>query len=221
MALNAYLAQTSRLLHDPNNVNYPVGDLTAYINLARGQIAVSSQSVRFLNIVNTVVNQETYAMPTAPGSGVGSALSILGIALPWGTYKPTLTRYTWQDFQSYFRVFSGTVFGFPECYGVQGSGVNQLVYLFPIPQQIFASEWDCTHTVNSLATDSDPEALPFPWTDCVPYYAAYFALLNAQRFQEAKAMYAIYQDLSRNARAGTNPLFTATPYPRTAGDLTS
>ncbi len=217
MALNAYLTDTSRILHDPNNVNFSVSDLTAYINTGRGQIANTTQCVRKLNIVTLNSAQETYSLPNPNASGVGQAIAILGIAVPWGTYKPTLDRYSWQDFQSYFRLFTGTVSGFPECYGQMGDASNGLVYFFPIPGQTFASEWDCAHTVLPLAADTDPEALPYPFTDAVPYYAAYRALLNAQRYQESKAMKAEYADFMKAARAATNPLFVGTAYPDVPG----
>src|SRR6185437_11555268 len=116
MALNAYLQQTSRLLHDPNNQNFSVSDLTAYINIARGQIASVSQSVRNLNIVNTVAGTESYAMPNPNVNGIGAGLAYFGISCPYGTYKPTLDRYVWTEFQAYFRLYSGTVSGFPECW---------------------------------------------------------------------------------------------------------
>ena len=34
-----------------------------------------------------------------------------------------------------------------------------------------------------MATDADPEVLPYFWTDAVPFYAAYYALLSAQTGQ--------------------------------------
>jgi len=213
VALNAYLAQTSRLLHDPNNVTFSVPDLTAYINLARGQIAVGSQCVRQPDTVNTITSQETYAMPIPSTPGVGQAFAVLNIAVNWGTaYQPVISRYTWADFQAYFRIFGGTQTGFPECFAIQGRGVAQIVYLFPIPSSVLATQWDCLHTVLAINSDTDPEAIPYPWTDCIPYYAAYFALINAQRYQEAKGMFAIFKLISQTANANTSPLFTATPY---------
>ena len=220
MALNAYLQQTSRILHDPNNQNFSTSDLTAYINIARGQIAIAGQCVRKLNIVTLSAGTETYSLPSGSaftGAGVGQAVSVNGVSVPWGTTKPTLDRYSWSDFQAQLRLFSGTITGFPEAWAQQGDGASGLVYLFPIPSQTFASEWDCFHTVAPLASDSDPEAIPYPFTDCVPYFAAYLALLNAQRYQEAKAMLDAFKMFLGVARGAVSPLFTPSAYPTTPG----
>ena len=48
MALTAYLAQVKRLLHDANLSFYSEVDLTAYINLARGQVASEGECIRVL-----------------------------------------------------------------------------------------------------------------------------------------------------------------------------
>lgn len=217
MALNAYLTQTSRLLHDPNNQNYSISDLTAYINIARGQISAVSSSVRNLNIINTVAGTETYAMPNPNANGIGAGLAFFGISCPWGTYKPTLDRYTWSEFQAYFRLFSGTVQGFPECWAQFGKGSNSTFYLFPIPTQVFALEVDCCHQVLPLAADSDPEALSYPYTDCVPFHAAWLAYTNAQRFQEARAMLDTYKMFAQTANAALGPIFIGSQYPGIPG----
>lgn len=219
MALTAYLQQTSRILHDPNNVNFSASDLTAYINIARGQIASQSQCVRQLVTVNLVVNQESYALPTVGlGVGEGNAVAVLNISVPWGTYTPTLDRYPFSEFQAYFRLFSGTVAGFPECWSQLGDSNMGTVYFFPIPTQVFASLWDCAFTVLPLSTDASPEAIPYPFTDCVPYFAAYLALMNAQRFQESKATFGIFTMFMQAARGSVNPIFMGTQYPGIAGD---
>lgn len=46
--LSTYLTQTQRLLHDVNAEAYSTTDLTAYINEGRNQLALESESVRFL-----------------------------------------------------------------------------------------------------------------------------------------------------------------------------
>lgn len=216
--LTAYLQQTSRILHDPANVNYSVSDLTAYINIARGQIASQSQCVQQLDTVSLTNAQETYSLPTVGvAAGTGQAIAVLNISVPWGTYTPTLDRYPFSEFQAYFRLFSGTVSGFPECWAQLADAALGTVYFFPIPTQTFASLWQCAHTVLPLALDTDPEAIPYPFTDCVPYFAAYLALMNAQRYQEAKAQMGIFTMFMQAARGGVNPLFMGTQYPTIAG----
>lgn len=56
MALTAYLAQTQRLLHDPQNTFYSQADLTAYINIARRWVATEANCVRVLLSGGTIAN---------------------------------------------------------------------------------------------------------------------------------------------------------------------
>lgn len=69
MALTAYLEQTRRLLHDPDAKSYTTADLTAFINIARRQIAAEGQCVRLLLSGGTI----TAIAVTSGGAGYTSA----------------------------------------------------------------------------------------------------------------------------------------------------
>ena len=56
MGLTAYQQATQRLLHDPNATYFPIADLTAYINTARGQIAMEGQCIRQLLSGGTITS---------------------------------------------------------------------------------------------------------------------------------------------------------------------
>ena len=49
-------------------------------------------------------------------------------------------------------------------------------------------EVDLTLVPDNLNDDDDPEPIPYPWTDAVPYWASMLALLQQQRGQDAQAM---------------------------------
>ena len=57
-----------------------------------------------------------------------------------------------------------------------------------------------------LVDDTTPDAIPYPWTDAVPYYAAYICYMNSSRAADAMRMFSEtqpfgqYQIFMRRAR---------------------
>ena len=62
-------------------------------------------------------------------------------------------------------------------------------------------EWNCVCTPIDLVDDTTAEAIPFPWTDAVPYFAAYLAFMSGRRPIEAKGMYDIYDATMKRSRS--------------------
>jgi hypothetical protein len=63
--------------------------------------------------------------------------------------------------------------------------------MYPIPNQTYQLEIDCICLPSDLVSDQDYEAIPDPWTDAVPYFAAHLAYLELQNLNAAK----FYEDL--------------------------
>ena len=61
-------------------------------------------------------------------------------------------------------------------------------------------DWDCYCTPIVLVDDTTAEAIPYPWTDAVPYYAAYLAYLDAQRADDSDRMFKQYEMFMKRAR---------------------
>jgi hypothetical protein len=301
VALTNYQTETQRLLHDPNATYFSTSDLTAYINTARNQVAIESQSIRVLvtgSLATVTVTAQgiSYATattlsvggsgigavvtptidgsghitaatvtaggtsydtpanttitaidPTGAGSGatftttlVGANLTTAGqeiypfsslntpaqainsgvnqiagvnsIAVSWGSMKPMLDRRTWTDFQAMFRSWTAGFQGQPSVWAQFGQGVNGSVYLCPIPSQVLNMDWDVWCVPIALVNDSTAEALPYPWTDAVQYYAAYLAYSNSQRAEDAKIMMDMYTKQMKRARAMSDATFIPYPY---------
>jgi hypothetical protein len=211
--LNQYLQDTQNYLHDPNGTTYQTSQLTTYINRARSQVAMTTQCVRVLQVVNLTLNQETYPLPNVDADGIGQVLSIFAISVPWSaSFKPTIERFPFSIFQANFRVYGGTVTGFPEAWAQLGSGSNGTAYVWPLPSQSFASEWDCVANVLPLGSDSDPEAIPYGFSDAVALSAAAFALIGAQRFDDAQKRRVLYQQAIKEASAARTPVFVGNAY---------
>jgi hypothetical protein len=73
-------------------------------------------------------------------------------------------------------------------------------------------EIDCSCMPFPLQSDNDPEAIPLPWSDAVPYMSAFFCLMQQQRMQDAAAMLQLFQaDLPFCASVVAPQMITA-PY---------
>jgi hypothetical protein len=179
-------------------------DYTTAISFSGGSGA-GATAVPVINCVNTVAGQEVYQFsavnPLAQlTAGVASILFISSVAVSWGALKPTLDQWNWDDLQAKVRAYP-VVSGQPAMWAQFGQGVGGSIYLQPVPTTTLPMEWNCVCLPIDLATDSDPEAIPYPWTDAVPYFAAYVGFMNARRPEEAKNIYGEFELRMKRARA--------------------
>ena len=167
------------------------------------------------NSLTTVPGQEVYKFSTAnilaaQTAGVQAVIGILSVACAWGSnaaMKPMLQPKIWSEFQAYFRSYNNGMQNYPTIWSQYAQGVNGSIYLWPIPSQPSQMDWDCYCIPLDLVNDSTPEAIPYGWTDCVQYYAAYLAYLDAQRAEDADKMFKMFTMFMKRARA-----FSETPF---------
>lgn len=305
--LSAYQQQTLRLLHDPNNTYFSSADITAYINIARNQVAGEGQCVRLLlsggtitaitilsggsgyagtatvtisgsgqmatatatisggavnsitmtnggwgyitgttttvtvagstsgtnatftvtidNSVTTVPGQEVYLFSTIntlavlggsySATGINQVIGVLSVACAWGAnaaMKPVLQPAIWTELQAYYRSYNNGMQNYPTIWSQYGQGVNGSIYVWPLPSQYSQMDWDCYCFPVALIDDTTPEAIPFPWTDCVPYYAAYLAYANAQRAEDSDRMFNDYERFMKRSRSMSETPFVPDYY---------
>jgi hypothetical protein len=132
-----------------------------------------------------------------------------------GAFKPMWRQIPWSDFQARFRIYNKTFVGVvsdPGWFATLGEGPNQKLYLAPIPSLAAPMELDLTLIPAPLLTDDDPEPIPYPWTDAVPYWAATLCLLQQQRAQDAQAMGALYNTDLPFCASVVKPMFLMSPY---------
>jgi len=120
----------------------------------------------------------------------------------WGSYGSNL--YTciyndWLSYQAFARQYP-YVSGNP-WYWTRFENTTNSVYLRPIPSQAFPMQWTCTCSVLPLTTDSSPEPIPYSYTDAIPYFAAYLAMMSSQRMPDAQNMLQIYNMFASTGRA--------------------
>jgi hypothetical protein len=90
-------------------------------------------------------------------------------------------------------------------------------YIDPLPDIVYTLNCDCTCYPVALAADTDVEAIPYLWSDAVPYFAAYMALMSSQtstRIQQAQQLFALYEQFMNRARDFANPDLNNASFPQ-------
>lgn len=165
----------------------------------------------------TVVGQEVYTFASrAPQaqlvSGVQGILGVISVAVSWGSMKPLLRQEIWTRFQAYYRSYSTGLQSWPTIWSQYAQGVNGSMYVWPLPSQVVSMDWDCFCRPLDLVDGNTPEAIPYPWTDAVQYYAAMLAFDNSQRATDADRMQTQYTKYMKRARAMSEPELPPDPY---------
>jgi len=222
--LTEYQTQTQNLLNDSGGQFFNASTLTSYINRSRRRVASASGCVRVLVQAQTIANQEEYkfhdwtalAQATA---GVREILAVRSLAIAIGpgdgAWKPVWNRLPWTDFQARFRIWNKAwmgVISYPGFYAQYGFGVGGSIFLAPIPTLQQPMELDCSCMPFPLQSDNDPEAICLPWSDAVPYYAAFLCMLQQQRKEDAAAILQIFQAELPHAASVVAPSMVTSPY---------
>jgi hypothetical protein len=239
--LSAYLTQTQGLLQNPGAPTslYATADLTRWVNTARGQVAGESEAIRVIGTVTTIIGQRNYNfssinLGTPSVTGVQGAIHVRRINYGVASGQKWVTPRPWPWFDQFYMNNPVPVNGPPRRWAQlsQGSaGLGSITgigsgsmssgsfYLDPPPDAIYTLYCDCVAYPIALAADTDVEAIPFLWTDAVPFFAAYYALLSSQtsaRQADAERMMKHYSTFVERARQAANPSVLRPQYEQAA-----
>jgi hypothetical protein len=220
--LAAYLTQTRSLLQLPGTNSsslYSDGDLTRFINVSRGQVAGEAECIRRIGTIPTVQNVNVYPFSSIVlnSSGVDGVLNVRSIRYAAGQGSIWIPSRAWEWFELYelnnaapnqAAPMSWSQYGQGASPGATGSSGSGSLYISPLPDIVYTLNCDCVCYPVALASDGDPEVIPYLFTDCVPYFAAYYALLSAQtnaRLNDAIQYFKIYSEFLDRARKAANP----------------
>lgn len=154
--------------------------------------------------INTQVNQEIYPLPqnVNTGQGIKDVIAVKSITVNWGagggSNAPMLQYWDFTTYQAYLRYYGQTGLGGQPCVWTR---YQNNVLIRPVASSVYPMQWDTICSVIDLTDDNTPEAIPYPFTDAIPYYAAYLALFNSQRAGDAQMMLEEYEKFARRARA--------------------
>ena len=225
--LNTYLTRTQQLLQNPSApvALYDTVSLTSYINQARGQLAGETECCRYLGTLSTVIGTRNYnfsSISIGSGNGLQGVLNArqmlyaVASGYQWIRPRPWAWYFLYclnnpvpqQGAPQRWSVFSQGSAGQGAETGIgAGSMISGSFYLDPPPDLVYTLLIDTACYPIPLAADTDVEAIPYLFSDAVPYFAAYLALLSDQtsaRAEEADKMldrYKMFVDRANQASA--------------------
>lgn len=237
--LTNYENATQALLQLPAaqpNTLYPTANVDTWINTARGQLAGEAECCRVIGTISTVVGQPSYNFSSinigvSASTGIEAVIHVRRIMYGLASGQQWIAPRNWEWFDLYHLNNPVPQNGPPSVWsqygqgaapGTSGSSNGGSFYLDPPPDQIYTLYCDCVCWPIALVDDTTVEAIPYLWTDAVPFFAAYFAFLSAQagaRQADAERMFKHYQTFLQRARTFANPSVNRFLYQQ-AGDPT-
>lgn len=140
-------------------------------------------------------------------AGIASAITVKQLSVSSGgvIYKSIPSK-PWPWFERYYLANGvAQVGGTPAVWSQQGQGSSGTFGVGPPPALALFVQADCVCLPIPLADDTTAEALPYPFTDAIPYYAAYKAYLSSQRASDATTMLGRYKEFVRRAVEMSSP----------------
>lgn len=229
--LTQYLTNTRRLLQLPQAPSslYTDADLVSYINTARAQLAGEGECIRAIGTLVTTPGTNVYQFSdfdfgTAAVTGIAGAIHVRSLSYNIGTGQQWITPRAWEWFNFY--VLNDPVanqasnWSSPVTWAQYGQGAKAPSgiaqggsFYINYPNDAFTLRADCVCYPIDLEVPEDPdpetvEAIPFMWTDAVPFFAAYYALLSSQmqsRMADAIRYFEMYKEFLGRARQAANP----------------
>jgi hypothetical protein len=193
-ALNTYITQCRRLLHDANGSFWSDPELTDYINEARNRVAQDTKCLRQLAtglVLGTGV--ETFNPNTFVASFAGRVVDVMGITVYINNTRVKLQYYAFTKFDAMLRYWQNYQ-QWPVAYSRVGANV---VYVGPVPNQNYTSDWDVAVNPAPLVSDATVEEMPTPFLDPVKYWACYLAKFKEQSLGECQIYQGEYLKVAR------------------------
>jgi hypothetical protein len=213
--LTQYQTKTQQLLQYPKSPTtlYAASDITGWINTARGQLAGEAECVRYLGAILTAIGVRNYNFTSidtgvSATTGIQSPLHVRSMRYAVASGYQWVAPRPWEWFELYDLNNPVPESGPPREWAQYGQGQTGSFFVDLLPDQIYTLTLDTVCVPIPLVDDSTVEAIPYPWTDAVPYFAAYLALLSAQmnaRRADAEAYFGYYTVFVQRARQFSNP----------------
>ena len=203
MLLSGYLSTLQNLIQAPTSpvplINSAV--LTQYINLGRSQVAMDAECVRGFATasVQPGVNEVAIAAMTSIQPGAVVQAIVIRNARINNTERVDTRSWDWFENYYYGGAPNPPVTG-SSVMAHQGQGSYSTLFIYS--QQAGQFLGDGVFLPVDLVDDTTLDAVPYPWTDAVPFYAAFYAYMTMQRQADAQAMLVRYYEMTRRGRSG-------------------
>ena len=233
--LTVYETNTRALLQNPSapTALYSTSDIDRWINIARGQLAGEAECIRIMGTVDTVVSQQPYNFSdlnigTPASTGVEGVIKINRVQYAVASGYRWVAPRAWPWFDLYVLNNPVPQPGVPTqwCQFQQGAAPSANgqagggSFYINIPDNAYQLNCSCVAYPIPLVDDTTVEAIPYLWTDAVPFLAACYALWSAQnnaRQADAERYFNTYTKFVERARQASNPSVNRWMYSQ-AGD---
>jgi hypothetical protein len=193
-ALDNYNARTRRLLTDGKKQFWSDSDLNQDINDARIRIAGDTKCLRQLvTDVMLPAGQEVYNIVETINRGLPpnrglDVVEVVSVTIYWGTMRVKCRNLSFTEQDTKLRAFQFYATR-PGSLAMMGANT---VYINPVPDMPYNSDWDVVLVPQPLTTNSDLEVLPIVFQRLVPWYAAHLAKFGEQSISESDVFYQKY-----------------------------
>ena len=175
-------------------------------------LSVQVSPILTVNPFQEIYNFADFPLDTFPG--VKSVFAIFSGSIIFNNFRYMLLNYPWTQYQALVRSYPQEYYYVPTVISQYGQGAGGSMYLYPLPNSLYQWEVDCLCLPIDLEDDEDFEALPDPWTDAVPFYAAWLSFLELQNYNSARAMYDMYKEVTSRYSSGARPRLLVNIYGR-------
>lgn len=176
---------------------------TATLNLSPINVVVQAQEVYPFSGINVSM------FP-----GVSAVFMIKSSSLIYSDYRYSLPCYAFSVYQSMIRQYPFQYQYVPTFCSQFGQGAGGSFYLYPLPSQTYQIEYDCFCLPQDLIDNRSVEAIPDPWTDAVPYFAAHLAFLELQNYNIGNMYLDLYDKMVLRYSGYARPGRVSNPYGR-------
>ena len=188
---------------------------TATISDPTGFGATLTVTVPGINVLRPF--QEEYAFADIPLGifpGVESVFAIRGISSLFNNQRYSWIYKSFSEYQAFIRRYTQQYFYTPAVFTQLGQGVGGSFLCYPIAAQVYQFEPDCSCLPSPLIDDNSPEAIPAPWTEVIPYFAAHLAYLELQNMNAARMYFDLYEGMTHRYSAYARIVRAPSVYPR-------
>lgn len=201
VSLQEYLDELRDLLHDPNDRIWSPTQKANYINRAIKRRDMDTGANRKTLTFTLTASTGTYTLTQV---GDGRVFDLYSITLIWGNVRVVLDNVSLTELNQFYRTWTNWT-SQPRGWARQGPNV---ILIGPTPNFGYSTEWDVAVYSPPLIQLTDTDPLPYPYTQPVPYWAAYQAKINEKLSDEREDFLAAYMELlgiATNGRAGRVP----------------
>lgn len=147
--------------------------------------------------------------------GYGSIYMVKSLSVVYANYRYSLPCYSFSTYQAMIRQYTAGVYQYVPTFCAQyGRGTAGSFYVYPLPSQQYQFELDSFCLPQDLETDQDVDVIPQPYTDAVPFLAAYYAANEMQAFNNARYFKNEFDEWVKRYGGYTLPGRVSNPYGR-------